>query len=58
MRHVPLGLAIGGTMLGTLVGGVAALVMHGNVFLWPLIGFAVAALAIRAAVPRRVRVAA
>jgi hypothetical protein len=60
MRHVPLGIAIGGTMLGTLIGGVAALLLDGSVNTYltlPLAGFVVAALAIRIAVPRRARVA-
>jgi hypothetical protein len=57
MRHVPLGIAIGGTMLGTFVGEVAALVLGTHFFTFPLVGFALAALAIRVAVPRRARVA-
>jgi len=59
MRHVPLGVAIGGTMLGALAGGVAALLLDGPV-LWylvlPLVGFFLAALAIRLRVPRPARV--
>jgi hypothetical protein len=58
MRHVPLGVAIGGTMLGTLIGGVAALMLGGGVFALPLAGFAASALAIRLAVPRRAKLAA
>jgi hypothetical protein len=57
MRHVPLGVAIGGTMLGTLAGGVAALWTEQHFLALPLAGFALAALAIRLAVPRRARVA-
>jgi hypothetical protein len=61
MRHVPLGIAIGGTMLGTLAGGVAALLLDGQ-FPWnlylalPLLGFFLAALVIRVSVPRPARV--
>jgi len=57
MRHVPLGVAIGGTMLGTLAGAVAGLMVGGALVL-PLAGFAASALAIRIAVPRRERLAA
>jgi len=58
MRHVPLGIAIGGTMLGTLAGGVVALVLDGP-FMYltlPLVGFFLSALAIRLRVPRPARV--
>ncbi len=58
MRHVPLWVAIGGTMLGTVAGGVAALAMDTHLFTLPLAGFATSALAIRIAVPRRPRLAA
>jgi hypothetical protein len=57
MRHVPLGIAIGGTMLGTLAGGVAGLALDTHYFTLPLAGFALSALVIRFAVPRRARVA-
>jgi hypothetical protein len=57
MRHVPLGIAIGGTMLGTFAGEVAALVLGTHFFTLPLVGFALSALAIRLAVPRRARLA-
>jgi hypothetical protein len=53
MRHVPLGIAIGGTMLGTLAGGVAAMLLEAHFFTLPLAGFAAAALVIRFAVPRQ-----
>jgi hypothetical protein len=59
MRHVPLGVAIGGTMLGTLAGGVAALLLdHGvtTYLVLPLLGFFLAALVIRLRVPRPARV--
>jgi hypothetical protein len=56
MRHVPLGIAIGGTMLGTLIGGVAALMTEQHFLSLPLAGFALAALVIRLAVPRPARV--
>ncbi len=58
MRHVPLGVAIGGTMLGTLVGGVAALLVDEPVLYLslPLVGFVLAALVIRLRVPRPARV--
>jgi hypothetical protein len=57
MRHVPLGIAIGGTMLGTLVGGVLALTaMEEHILTLPLVGFFLAALAIRLLVPRPARV--
>jgi hypothetical protein len=58
MRHVPLGVAIGGTMLGTLAGGVGALVVGGGALVLPFAGFAASALAIRFAVPRRAKLAA
>jgi len=57
MRHVPLGVAIGGTMLGTLAGGIVALLMEQHFIALPLAGFAIAALAIRLVVPRRAGVA-
>ena len=56
MRHVPLGIAIGGTMLGTLAGGVIALLREQYFLSLPLAGFALAALVIRLAVPRPARV--
>jgi len=58
MRHVPLGVAIGGTMLGALAGGVAGLVLGGGALVLPFAGFAASALAIRLAVPRRAKLAA
>jgi len=59
MRHVPLGVAIGGTMLGTLAGGVAALLLADEIIGFlalPLLGFFLAALVIRLRVPRPARV--
>jgi hypothetical protein len=59
MRHVPLGVAIGGTMLGTLAGGVAALLLGDGVTWYltlPLAGFFLAALVIRLRVPGPARV--
>jgi membrane-associated phospholipid phosphatase len=44
-------------MLGTFVGAVAALFLGMHFITLPLAGFALAALAIRIAVPRRTRVA-
>jgi hypothetical protein len=55
MRRVPLGIAIGGTMLGTFDGEVAALVLGTHYFTLPLAGFALSALMIRFAVARRAR---
>jgi hypothetical protein len=58
MRHVPLGLAVGGTTLGTLAGGVVALVATGNPFtalLYGMAGFGVSAIGLRLRVPRRER---
>lgn len=55
MRDVPLGRAVGGTTLGTVLGGVAALVSNlpGSLFYAPVAGFALAALALRAHARRR-----
>lgn len=59
MRHVPLGIAIGGTMLGTLAGGLVALLLNvgiGTLLVLPLIGFFLAVMLIRVAVPRPERI--
>ena len=60
MRHVPLGLAIGGTALGTLAGAFAGLVLsHGALFpalVHAVIGFAVAAVVLRILASRRAAV--
>jgi hypothetical protein len=58
MRHVPLGLAVGGTTLGTLAGGGIALVVTGDpviAMLYGMAGFAVSAIGLRLRVPRRER---
>jgi hypothetical protein len=58
MRHVPLGLAVGGTTLGTLAGGAVALIATGNPFtamLYGMAGFGVSAIGLRLRVPRRER---
>lgn len=58
MRHVPLGLAVGGTTLGTLAGGGAALVATGNpviAMLYGMAGFGISAIALRLRVSRRER---
>ena len=58
MRHVPLGLAVGGTTLGTLAGGGAALVSTGDPFaamLYGTAGFGISAIGLRLRVPRRER---
>lgn len=55
MRDVPLGLAVGGTTFGTVLGGLAALVSNtpGSLFYAPVAGFALAALALRVHARRR-----
>ncbi|HEU4453259.1 MAG TPA: hypothetical protein VFR81_09370 [Longimicrobium sp.] len=60
MRHVPIGLAIGGTALGTLVGAVIGLFVNrlGGALAFGLGGFAVAAIALWLMTPRGSRVAA
>jgi hypothetical protein len=55
MRHVPLGLAIGGTALGTLAGVAATFVIGGNLLVTPLLGFGLSALAMRLLVGRKER---
>jgi len=58
MRHVPLGLAVGGTTLGTLAGGGVALVATGDpvlAMLYGMGGFGVSAIGLRLRVPRRER---
>lgn len=55
MRHVPLGLAVGGTTLGTLAtGGIAAIVTGDPVLglFWGMAGFGVSALGLWLGVPR------
>lgn len=49
MRDVPLGLAVGGTTLGTIIGGAAAFVSEApdSILYGPVAGFAVAAVALR-----------
>ncbi|HEY0035035.1 MAG TPA: hypothetical protein VGB66_00030 [Longimicrobium sp.] len=49
MRDVPLGRAVGGTTLGTVLGGVAAVVSNlpGSLFYAPIAGFTLVALALR-----------
>jgi|GEM_PF-1387627 len=60
MRHVPIGLAIGGTALGTLAGAVIGLFVNelGGALAFGLGGFAVAALALWIMTPRGSRAAA
>ncbi|HLL47370.1 MAG TPA: hypothetical protein VK399_11715 [Longimicrobiaceae bacterium] len=57
MRHVPLGLAIGGTALGTLAGGAMGLLMVGPVESIPagVLGFGAAAVYLRVRTPRQAR---
>lgn len=55
MRDVPLGLAVGGTTLGTVLGGAAAVAWNapGALVYGPVAGFALAALALRVHARRR-----
>jgi len=55
MRDVPLGLAVGGTTLGTVLGGAAALASNapGALFYAPVAGFGLAALVLRIHARRR-----
>lgn len=56
MRHVPLGIAVGGTTLGTLAsGGLGLLVTGDPVFamLYGIMGFGISALALRRRYPSR-----
>ncbi len=55
MRDVPLGLAVGGTTLGTVLGGAAALAWNapGSLFYAPIAGFGLAALTLRVHARRR-----
>jgi hypothetical protein len=58
MRHVPLGLAVGGTTLGTLAAGGAALFVTGDpvfAMLYGTAGFGISAIGLRLGVPRRER---
>lgn len=52
MRHVPLWLAIGGTALGTVAGIAFGVVTDSGLFLYPVLGFTLAALAMRFFVAR------
>jgi hypothetical protein len=61
MRDVPLGLAVGGTAFGTVLGGVAAFVVDlpgPSLFYAPVAGFTLAALALRVRARRRRRLRA
>lgn len=58
MRQVPLGLAVGGTTLGTLAGGGIALLATANPFLamfYGVAGFGISAVALRIRYPSRER---
>lgn len=50
MREVPLGIAVGGTTLGTVIGGGLAFALEapGSIIYAPIVGFSVAAVALRA----------
>lgn len=55
MRHVPLGLAVGGTMLGTLAGGGIGLLATADpvvAMLYGMVGFGVTAIGLRTRFPR------
>jgi hypothetical protein len=60
MRHVPIGLALAGTALGTLAGAVIGIFVNGlgGALMFGLGGFAVAALALWIKTPRSSRAAA
>jgi hypothetical protein len=54
MRHVPLGIAVGGTTLGTLASGGIGLIVGGNPLvgmLWGMAGFGISAIALRLRYP-------
>jgi len=56
MRHVPLGLAMGGTTLGTIVGGVIGFIATAlpiGSMVYGVAGFALSAIALRIGYPRR-----
>lgn len=56
MRHVPLGLAVGGTTLGTVVGGVIGFVattLPTGSMVYGMGGFVISAIALRIGYPRR-----
>jgi hypothetical protein len=58
MRHVPLGLAVGGTLLGTLASGGMGLLATGNpvvAMLWGMAGFGITAIGLRIRFPSRER---
>jgi hypothetical protein len=60
MRHVPIGLALAGTALGTLIGAVIGIFVNelGGALAFGLGGFAVAAIALWLMTPRGSRAAA
>ena len=56
MRHIPLGLAVGGTTLGTVGSGVIGLIATGDpvvAIFWGMAGFGITAIGLRLGVPRR-----
>jgi hypothetical protein len=58
MRHVPLGVAVGGTTLGTLAGGVIGLIATADPFVamsYGVAGFGISAIALRIRFPSRER---